>query len=361
VPNLAEVAHLVINDRIFKDWQSVMVRQPWKEPFYEFQFSCSEGSPIPKAWAEQQIKPGDRCTIFLAGQLALTGWVNVRQVAYSAEQHGVIIQGRGLPQDAHDSSVVHPTGQFKGSSWQAIASAVLKPFQLSLVILGQIPSEPFKDAQVHPHETAWEFIERLARMRGITLSSNAEGAVIAAGGQGGGASGSALVEGVNILEAREIINDLYSHNPYLFRAQMNGDDKKWGPDVTHVPWTVLANQLIKRYRPLIGFSEMPGLKPDLTKRVGMEAGFRQGASVWVQIIVQGWLRDGGKLWTPGDGPGNAVHVTSPMLIIDEDLYIKVATFTQDDKMGTRTTLDLVRHYDLVGVPDLSGQGAGPAP
>jgi prophage tail gpP-like protein len=55
-------------------------------------------------------------------------------------------------------------------------------------------------------------------------------------------------------------------------------------------------------------------------------------------VTYGWLKDGGGLWQPG----TKVHVKSPMIMIDEELDLMSATFTQDNKSGTRTSLELLR-------------------
>ena len=81
----------------------------------------------------------------------------------------------------------------------------------------------------------------------------------------------------------------------------------------------------------------------------MESQQRGAEQLQVTIVVQGWLKPGGGgLWKPGE----KVHVKSPMLIVDEQLDLVSATFTQDNKSGTRTTLELKRP----GEDDKDGQG-----
>ena len=49
-----------------------------------------------------------------------------------------------------------------------------------------------------------------------------------------------------------------------------------------------------------------------------------------------------------------VHVKSPMLILDEDLKLYAVTFSQDNRGGTRSTLELKREGGE-HKPNVSGQ------
>ncbi|RAI24831.1 phage baseplate assembly protein, partial [Rhodoplanes serenus] len=79
-----------------------------------------------------QFKPGDACTIYLAGQLAVTGYITMRQAAYDAESHGVQLTGKGKTWDIASSSVETEDGKFDGYPWEAIARNLIAPFGISL-------------------------------------------------------------------------------------------------------------------------------------------------------------------------------------------------------------------------------------
>ena len=92
----SEVAEISVAGRRFRDWESVQVHMAEGEPKHSFKLSVSEGAPLAKNFADIRIKPGDYCTISLGGELAITGMVETRQVAYTAEQHGIEVSGHSF-------------------------------------------------------------------------------------------------------------------------------------------------------------------------------------------------------------------------------------------------------------------------
>ena len=65
----------------------------------------------------------------------------------------------------------------------------------------------------------------------------------------------------------------------------------------------------------------------------------------VTIGLVGWQRPGlGGLWIP---LADNVTVNSPMLVLNnQSLMLKAVTYTQDNRSGTRATLELVNPYGL---------------
>src|SRR5262249_1566027 len=171
-----------------------------------FRFSCSEGKPLAKNWAEIRIRPGDHCTVKLAGELIISGYVEQRQVAYAAEQHGIEIVGHSYTKAVADGSAGHKTGEFRNKPFQQIADEVLKPFGIKFIPLTAISQKPFDRANIPPGETAWRFLETLARSRGIILGTDVQGNMTGRTGSIGGGGGDSLIEGVNILEGREVMS-----------------------------------------------------------------------------------------------------------------------------------------------------------
>src|SRR5262245_60854792 len=109
-PKPTELAILTVQGQNYQDWESVTVRHAkYEAPFYTFRFTCSEGMPLVKHLAKLQIKPGDYCTISLAGQLAFNGLVSTRQVYYDANRHYIEIQGASNVLALSYASVVHKT------------------------------------------------------------------------------------------------------------------------------------------------------------------------------------------------------------------------------------------------------------
>ena len=129
-----EVAEITLKGMRFRDWESVQVKLAEGESNNTFRLTVSEGKPLSSKFADMQIRPGDHCTITLAGELAITGYVETRQVAYTAEQHGIEIIGREPYQGAVDGAAMTKNGnEFRNKPWKQIADEMLKPAGIKVV------------------------------------------------------------------------------------------------------------------------------------------------------------------------------------------------------------------------------------
>ena len=346
-----EVAQITVNGMNYRDWESVTVHLAEGESNNSFRFTCSEGKPLSKNWAEIRIKPGDHCTVKLAGELAISGYVETRQVAYSAEQHGIEIIGVSYNKALADGSAMTETGEFRKKNFQQIATKVCQPHGIKFIPKTPISNKPFERACIPPGETGWNFLETLARMRGITLGTDVQGNMTGRMFYTGG--GDSLIEGVNILEGREVMSSSQGDGPNNVIGQEGGSNVNFGPAVAHGPNASSQgrNNFGKGvHAPNVNVAEHPTDKKDAQTRADGESKQRGSEKLQVTIVVQGWLKPSGGLWKPGA----KAHVKSPMLILDEPLNIKSVTFTQDSKSGTRTTLELTNDEGAGSENDAKG-------
>jgi prophage tail gpP-like protein len=341
-----EQAVLTIKGQEFRDWETVLVRHALQEvPAYRFRFTCSEGVPIANNWATLQIKPGDDCTITLAGLLAFTGKVSTRQVYYDKSRHYIEIQGGCPPIDLAGASVVSKTMEMKNVGFEQIVQQVIKPFNFPWKVEGgSIPAIKFPRVSFMHGLSAYDTLDLYARNVGVKLTSDETGALV--GHVGSSGSGDALIEGQNILVGREIIYDPAMESSAPAVTHGTGSDQKWGADVASVPYLGKEmDNLAKRYMPFVIPMELPTPdKEHLQGRTQSEYNWQQEDQITVFCTVYGWLTSGGTLWKRGD----KYHVKSPMLIMDMDLQAKSVTFTQDNNEGTRTTLELCNDLAMSG-------------
>jgi prophage tail gpP-like protein len=297
--------------------------------------------PLAKDFASIRIRPGDHCTIMLGGQLAISGYVETRQVAYTGEQHGVELSGHSKTKALADGAVMHETMEWKNKPFQRIVTDILRPFGIQLKPLTALPNKPFERVNVAPGQSAWNTIEELARDRKIVLGTDTQGNLTArVGGATGG--GDAVIEGRNILEGREVMSINQGGGPNTSMSQQTGTDYRPQHENAHTP-NASADNKVKMpgpgvYAPNTNIADRPGDKTDMKNRSDNESTKRGQEQLQVTIVVQGWHKPSGGLWQPGQ----SVQVRSPMLILDEPLILKSANFTQDNKSGTRTTLELTR-------------------
>lgn len=336
-----EIAKLTVGSIEFDDWDTVWVQHRAAESSALFKFTCAEDDPLPGNFAALQFRPGDSCEIRLGGKLAMTDAViTIRQVAYDANSHGVMLAGHSMTWFPATSAAESKTGSFDNQPFERIARTVLTtagqpPGKIKTI--GSIDATPLKWAQINPGETVWDFLERLARPIGALLGSDHLGNFLLIGDHVGAHADMDLYEGRNILSCQCVISNENVFKEYDATGQAPPNDEVNGAASAEMeaqaPGT--SPQFRKRKVP----AEHPVTMDQLIKRAHNEAVWSEADKITATITVQGWLQGGTfELWHAGD----VVYVYSPMAMLNMVLKIAVVTFTQDSKNGTVTTMNLVR-------------------
>jgi prophage tail gpP-like protein len=338
IPNPEEVAELVVEGFRFTEWESVWVQHRFGEAFHMFQFTAAEREPYPNKWQALRFHPDDHVIITLGGHLAMNGVITIRQVAYDKKSHGVQLQGKGITHWAYKSSVDNTqTGSFDGQSFEQIARAVLAPYPSPVRTEGNLDATPFKRCSNQPGETCWDFLERLARPRGIIVGSDYLGNAVLSDDRFEAILGS-FIEGYNILRCQAIIDKDPFHRRYSAMVQTNNDGDEKSPSQ--------AGEMMKSVggsAPVYSHKITPAEQPvwndvELQKRAASEALWTEGAIIEVNITVQGWINPQTKdIWRVG----KCYKVVSPMISFNGVLAAQTITFQQDRSSGTTTTLMLV--------------------
>lgn len=355
VQNWREIATLRVNNLVFHDWESVWVKINWADGWPEFRFTAAERDPVPNVWDTVQFRPGDFCAVDLAGQQAVNGIILNRQVAYDATNHGVQLYGRGLQWAAASSSGQSETGSFDNMTFEAIARKVLAPYPSGIQVVGMLDPTIFDKVQQQPGELNFDFLEKLARVRGIVLGSDHLGNHLLIGEHTMPVV-QQLIEGYNILKLQSVWNIEWKSQLYAITGQHAGSDDSNMADAAlkkaQIPGTM---PVFKYFEQVV---EQNVKKPtEMQMRAYYEAIWREGSELTVTATVQGWLRDGVNLWRAGEN----VYILSPMAILDFVMKIQSVTYTQDSKGGTTTTLELVMPWALRGGSNYKMGGPAMAP
>jgi prophage tail gpP-like protein len=348
----SEIAELIVRGDVFDDWESVWVQHRWNEiPI--FRFTAAERDEVPEVppgsgpraiWEKLQFRPGDSCTIKLGGQLAVTGVIETRQVAYDATNHGIMLIGRGVQSWAARSSVKTKTMNFDGKNVAQIAKEVWAPYPVGVRIIGAIDGTPFRKCNAEIGESTWDFIERLCRPRGIVLGTDYENNFLLIGEHSFPVY-QQLIEGDNVLQMNCTITDQWKFTSHEVRSQTAASDDQNMQKAAQQSATAPGSAEVTSH--LLTLAEQPVWNQgELISRARHEAKWHETTDVSATVIVQGWLRDGTNLWRAGDD----VIVTSPMALLNgQHMKIEVVTYTQDRNSGTRTQLDVVNPARLNGL------------
>ena len=347
-PNPQEWAILSVGGQSVRDFESVFVQVRWAEPFSIFQFTMAErDTPFVKL----QFMPGQQCNINLAGVDVIRGIIDTRQVAYTATQHNVQLTGKSDTSWISRSSVSTETGSFDGMTFQQVAQKVLADYPAGIKVIGNLNAIPFDKLQNQPGEQIWDFLERIARPRGIVLGSDSFGNFLLIGDHNFPVINTQLIEGQNIKTCQCVIHKEQLYQMYKVLAQSAASDDNAFTAASELEGVWGGSAPFRSL--LITPSEQPvKSQQEVTDRARNEALWHEAPQIDVTVNVQGWLRDGSNLWWPGD----KVYIYSPSAPLDMVMKIYQVTFTQDNRGGTMTRLDLLPPW---GLKDMGSINPGP--
>ena len=346
----AELAVLTVNDLAFSDWESIWLQYRWGDGFATFRFIAAERTP-PSNWELLQFKPGDDCSVWLAQQPALTGSITTRVAAYDAQRHQVQLVGKSRTHWGYKSSVDTETGSFDGQTLEQVFTTVMSKYPGTPKVIGLVNPLPFVKLQNEVGELTWDFLERLARVRGATLGADNFGNYLLIGQHQYPVLGK-LQEGVNIKACECKIDHDYFVSVFDVRAHGAGSDSNYGSSANELKCVVAGKA--EFYSKLITPAEQPvASQQEVCDRAYNAAKWTAGTEIVANVIVYGWTWDGKHLWTAGQN----VYVDTPMAMLNMVMKIRAVTFEQSSETGTQTTLELVAPWVFddtgnwnVGVP-----------
>ncbi len=350
MPNADELAVITCNGQTYRDWKSVMVERDYGAFSSLFSFGAVEPGAFGQGWAAMRLKPGDAVTVTLAGITVITGAITARSTSIDAQGHELVLQGRSAVANLVDSSVPIKPGTFSGQTYEQVARALLAPHGVGLVIKNPPPifGKPFRWLVPQYGETVHEMLQRLASMRGVFHTDDAQGNLVVGQGDPSAAPVATLQEGFNIKSATVRLINESAWSKYTAVSQTPGDDNSRPPrdySGSSVDSTLPAG------REKIVISPHPGDDSEMAAH----ANYLRAIDTWLQvqatITVQGWKRPDGNLWNVTEN----VSVKAPSLFPNADgtqtLGIQSVRYTQDSENGTLTTLECILPNALTTTPN----------
>jgi prophage tail gpP-like protein len=154
-PQIDQKAVIVVSGQEFSFWTAVSCERTYQVIPSTVTLQTYESSPggLPGGWTTVHLMLGQPAECYLAGQLALTGIIDVRQVLYSKGTHEVTIRV-GCLVTSMQASTVYPKidgtgGQFVGQRYQQIAQAIGKNVQVNTEVQKAIGAEiPFDNRSI---------------------------------------------------------------------------------------------------------------------------------------------------------------------------------------------------------------------
>ena len=319
---------LTVGGQVYQRWVSSRVTRSLKRVAGGFEIETP-------GEIEPPIMPFSPCVLADDGDPVITGYVDEVRIEIGARETRTRITGRSKTGQLVDCAPNLTANQFNGSAFDALARAVAAPFGIKVVIgAGVKIGEPFADATFEWSETAYRFLERLARQRGILLTDDAAGdLVLAALGTNPAPAGLATGPGGNVYAARGVLSGKQRFSQYTVRSQAGMIQT--GSTVDPSIEGQSSDAGVPLFRPLGIVAESALLGADAQQRADWEASHRLGLSVQAVLSVPEWRAgpSGGRLWLTNQ----LARCDVPRLGLADTLLIGGIDFSEDEH-GRRTDL-----------------------
>jgi prophage tail gpP-like protein len=327
---MSDLVTLEIGARAFEGWTSVAVSKGLQHPAGAFalDYASREVDRQPPSG----IAAGAECRVLIGGEAVIGGFVDKADGGFDARSRRLTVTGRDRAADLVDCSALNSPGSWSDRNLAQIADDLLSPFGLSAELAAD-PGAPFRKFALQQGETVWAALERLARFRGLMLTSDGDGRprLIRPGGR---RAAYVLKQGAGLLAAsggRDLTDRFHR---YVVKGQSAGDDDVNG-EAAAGPSAEATDAGVRPGRTLLIMAEEQATLASLKARAGWEASVRAARSDAWSLTMQGWRDPDGALWSADV----VVRAEVPWLGLAGDVLISDVHFRLDGNGGSTTTLD----------------------
>jgi len=284
------------------------------------------------------IKEGQPCVIKIGDDRVVTGYVDDWIPSYDANQVIIAVSGRDKTADLVDCAIEYPSGQFVNQTLSQIATIICKPFDIDVVVQTDVGA-PFQRVQIEQGETPHELLTRLARQRGVLLTTDGHGNLVITRASKERA-GYSLILGLNILAARGRLSwrDRFSKFTVKASGAAFGSWDSNSPSSVGGFKATITDDEITRYRPMIIINDEITTAEGAARRGQWERQRSIGQSNTVEYTITGWRNPNtGKLVATNE----IVPVKDEIIGIDGDMLIS-GFMLDEGETGRVAVLSVVR-------------------
>ncbi len=287
----------------------------------------------------EPIKQGEACIVEIGGERVITGYIDDWVPSYDEAQVLISVSGRDKTADLVDCSIDMASGQFNNQTLTQIANTVCKPFGVEVVVNTDV-GEAFPRIQIEQGETPHELLSRLARQRGVLLTSDTFGNLVMTR-RSKASAGVSLILGENVKAARGRFSYRQRFSNFKVKAVGAAFGGDWDPaepvSVGGIEANVKDSEIV-RHRPIIIVNEEITTAEGAAKRGQWERQRSIAKSNTAEYTVTGWrIPQTGKLWNIN----TLVPVIDEIIGLDEELLISSVMFSEDDS-GRLAVISVVK-------------------
>lgn len=325
------IAH--IDTKRWEGWTEVSITRALKAVAGEIRLS------ITRDWKQAEVMPVQRGTpikVDIGHDRVATGYISEFIPSYDSKEvrYELICFDKTI--DLVECSVVHASGQWNNITLDALAREVCQPFGIDVVVETDV-GDAFTTIRLEQGETAFELLERVARQRGVLLTSNSYGNLVITRASTE-VLNTRLELGVNIRAARGRFSDRSRHSEVIVKGD-GWSGSSDNPEETGGKQVTQYDKGVARYRPHILIMEEQFTVEGASRRGAWHIANAIAKSDTSEVTVSGWRMGkdlSGELW-----PLNKqVPVRDNIQQLDKDLLIANVSYI-DGKDGRVTVLSVV--------------------
>ncbi|HHC6515879.1 TPA: phage baseplate assembly protein [Vibrio parahaemolyticus] len=339
---MAEDIILKAGGRVYGGWTKISVTRSLEAMSGSFNLELTwkwQNSQSKYQAFMEPIKQGEACTVDIGGERVITGYVDDWVPSYDDSQVLISVSGRDKTADLVDCSIDMTSGQFSNQTLTQIATTVCKPFGIDVVVNTDVGAA-FPRVQIEQGETPHELLARLARQRGVLLTSDTFGNLVITR-RSEESAGVSLILGENVKAARGRFSYRQRFSNFKVKAVGPSFGDEWDPSGPVSVGGIEANVKdgeILRHRPLIIINEEVTTAEGAAKRGQWERQRSIAKSNTAEYTVTGWrIPQTNKLWNIN----TLVPVVDEIIGLDEELLISSVMFSEDDS-GRLAVISVVK-------------------
>jgi len=319
---------VIVAGRVFSGWQGLNLQE--NEDTFADGFSITAPFNPDDSDMREAFRPFSYrlCQVYIGKDRVLKGTIEQISPSGSASDRTITIGGRSVSGAMVDSSIEGQGQEFKGQSLRTICQWIAGLFGVEVVDDTE-DTGPIPETRPEPTQTAFEFLNDLAKSKGRLLTTDSRGILRITKPSSAGNPVAAIVEGEGLfVEASANYDGAKRHSRYIVYLDSDGTPGIRG---------AAEDEGIPIYRP---HQEEPNAAAtDANTAAAWARTIALSEATAVNVTVSRWRRENGEIWRKGD----FVTLRSPSAMVYQESLFRVAgrSFEIDDTQGKQTVLRLV--------------------
>lgn len=323
------VIKLVVGSDEFKFWSSIkIIRNIDKFDTFEFDAPYGDDSLIKDIIKPLEFKPGE---LFIDDELLSTIVLVNPLPTIGAENNSITVTGYAKPGVLNDCNVKQPDYpiEFNDQTLEQISKTLAGFFDVDVKFF-ESSGAPFEKVKLKADQTPFNFLVKLARLRGFLVSNTEKGKLLFWGTSN--AISSTLKQGQT-----PVLSVTPNINPQGYFSEITGlSPGKLGTDAEFEAVTIV-NKNLSENRPQVYKLKQHLSGADLQNAVKWKMGLMIANAIGYTVEVQGLRDERGDIWAQNTN----IDLTAPGAYVNNETTFVIKNLTLAKSGAEKTTLNLV--------------------